>query len=69
LNKETSTNPLALVIPGVTGDATKLYMISTVREAFKNGYDVVVVNYRGLAGVPLKVRTTFWYKKWVIIDT
>lgn len=54
-----SNKPLLAVIPGVTGDASKLYMISIIQESFKNGYDVVVINYRGLAGVPLKVRICF----------
>lgn len=54
-DKETSTNPLIILIPGLTGDHTVLYMISTLRAALKNHYDCVVVNYRGLVGVPLKV--------------
>jgi hypothetical protein len=30
-------------------------MISTLKAALENEYDAVVINYRGLAGVPLKV--------------
>jgi predicted alpha/beta-fold hydrolase len=45
-----------VVVPGLTGDSTKLYMISTVKAAVERGFDAVVINYRGLAGVPLKVR-------------
>jgi predicted alpha/beta-fold hydrolase len=50
-----STKPLIAMIPGLTGDHTKMYMLSTIKRAQKKGYDVVIVNYRGLAGVPLKV--------------
>ena len=55
LCKENSGRPLLAVIPGVTGDNTKLYMISLVKAACKNGFDLVCINYRGMAGVPLKV--------------
>jgi hypothetical protein len=30
-------------------------MISLIKAAIRNGYDIVVINYRGLGGVPLKV--------------
>lgn len=46
--------PLLAIIPGVTGDASKMYMISLAKASYQHGYDVVVVNYRGLGGVPLK---------------
>lgn len=39
-------NPLAIIVPGLTGDSTNLYSISTIKEASKQGYDAVVVNYR-----------------------
>jgi predicted alpha/beta-fold hydrolase len=59
INRETSTKPLLVLIPGLTGDHTKMYMISSIKAAHKQGYDCVIANYRGLAGVPLKVRILF----------
>jgi predicted alpha/beta-fold hydrolase len=56
MNKAKSSNPLVLIVPGLTGDSTKLYMISTIKAAMEQEYDAIVINYRGLAGVPLKVR-------------
>jgi len=54
LSKDESHRPLLVVVPGVTGDNTKLYMITMVKAAHKNGFDMVCANYRGLGGVPLK---------------
>jgi predicted alpha/beta-fold hydrolase len=56
MSRDTSTRPLLAVIPGVTGDNTKLYMVSMVKAACKNGFDMVCINYRGMGGVPLKVK-------------
>lgn len=53
--RESPYRPLVVIVPGLTGDHTRLYMISTIKAGLENGYDCVVVNYRGLAGVPLKV--------------
>ena len=44
--EEDETRPLIAVVPGVTGDGTKLYMIELVENAWKHGYDLVCVNYR-----------------------
>lgn len=54
-----STKPLLAMIPGLTGDHTNMYMLSTIKRSQREGFDVVIVNYRGLAGVPLKVRIFF----------
>jgi len=59
VDKDTSTKPLLVLIPGLTGDYTKMYMMSSIKASHRQGYDCVVANYRGLAGVPLKVRTQF----------
>ena len=53
--KEKSQRPIVAIIPGVNGENNKLYMISLIKAACKNGYDLVCINYRGLGGVPLKV--------------
>ena len=57
-DKETSTKPLLVIVPGFTGDSTVLYSVSIIRAAHTNGYDCVLINYRGMAGVPLKVSYT-----------
>jgi predicted alpha/beta-fold hydrolase len=54
-DKDISSRPLIAIVPGVTGDINKLYMISLIKASIINGYDIVVINYRGMAGVPLKV--------------
>ena len=53
------SRPLLAIVPGVTGDASKMYMISIAKASYQHGYDVCVVNYRGLGGVPLKVSRMF----------
>ena len=58
-DNEEKVRPLLAIVPGVTGDATKMYMISIAKASYQHGYDVCVVNYRGLGGVPLKVRRIF----------
>jgi len=49
-----SSKPILIIFPGLMGDHTKPYMISLIKEGVKNGFDCVVPNLRGLAGVPLK---------------
>lgn len=44
-------NPLIIVVPGLTGDSRNLYVISTLKEAERHGYDAVIVNYRCQAGL------------------
>ena len=52
-------NPLLVVVPGLTGDITALYMHSTIIEARKHNYDVVIVNYRGQGGLKITVINSY----------
>lgn len=45
------TNPIIVLIPGLSGCHDSLYCQSVTREAFKGGYDVVCVNFVGMAGL------------------
>jgi len=44
-----------MVFPGISGDSTNYYCVNAERACIANGYEMVVVNWRGMAGVPLKV--------------
>ena len=46
---------MLVVIPGLTGEIKALYMQSTILEARKNKYDIVLVNYRGAGGLKITV--------------
>lgn len=47
---------LVVVVPGLSGDSGELYCRTVARACQEANLDCVFVNYRGLAGVPLKVR-------------
>jgi len=51
-----SRRHIIVLIPGVNGDGTKLYAHTLHQTCINNQFDLVVVNWRGMAGVPLKVR-------------
>ena len=42
-----------MVLPGLTATSMGVYIMNVVKEAYEKGFDVVVVNHRGLAGCPL----------------
>ncbi len=44
--EQVRTNPLVIIVPGLTGDSSNLYMTSLIVEAHKHNYDTVIVNYR-----------------------
>jgi predicted alpha/beta-fold hydrolase len=48
-----------ILIPGVNGDSTKLYALSMHKTCIENHYNLVIVNWRGMAGVPLKSAKTY----------
>ena len=50
-----SERHIIILIPGVNGDSSKLYAFSLHETCIKNGFDLVVINWRGMGGVPLKV--------------
>ena len=39
-------NPLVIIVPGLQGDSTSLYITSLVQEAHIYNFDAVIVNYR-----------------------
>ena len=56
----TKERPILVFVPGMSGTSAQLYAISMAKACIKNGYDCVVVNYRGCAGVPLTVSSFVW---------
>ena len=46
-----STRPLMFFIPGLTGDRVRLYVANIMNEAYDRGFDVVMINHRGVGGV------------------
>jgi predicted alpha/beta-fold hydrolase len=48
-----------MVIPGLSGDEKEQYCISAAGACLKRDLDCVVVNYRGMSGVTLKVSICF----------
>ena len=51
--------PLLIFVPGMSGTSKQMYSINMMRACLENNVDGVVVNYRGLAGVPLVVSKCF----------
>jgi len=49
-----SRRPLMLFLPGLSGDHRNLYCTSMANAAIEQGYDFVIMNYRGMDGVPLR---------------
>jgi abhydrolase domain-containing protein 1/3 len=47
--------PLVVCVPGLSGDSSELYCIAVAKSCLKRNLDMVVVNYRGTAGIPLRV--------------
>lgn len=45
--------PLVVVVPGLTSNGHTSYVKDIVRQSEANGFEAVVINYRGLAGVEL----------------
>ena len=55
LDAVAAERPLLFVVPGLTSTSQSGYIVSTVHQFGEvNGYDVVVINYRGLAGAELE---------------
>lgn len=53
---EIRKNALVVIVPGLTGNSSNLYMASVVRECQNQGYDAVIVNYRCNGGLMPSVR-------------
>lgn len=52
---ETKTRNIVILFPGVNGDSMNFYCKSVRRDCIARDYEFVVVNWRGMGGVPLKV--------------
>jgi len=50
-----SQRNIIVVVPGINGDSSKPYVLSLVKACMESNHDLVVVNWRGMGGVPLKV--------------
>lgn len=48
-----SKRPILFLIPGYTGDKTKLYVANAMNTSFQRGYDVILINHRGLGGIKI----------------
>ena len=46
---------IVIIVPGIVGDSTRMYIVNTAIEAKQNGFNSVVVNHRG--GNKLKITT------------
>lgn len=51
--RSSNLRPLLFIVPGLTSHYQHQYVRRSVDTAYKRGYDVVVINYRGLAGARL----------------
>ena len=45
---ELKDRPIIFIAPGLTSDSQAIYVRSMVNQAYSKGFDVVVINYRGL---------------------
>lgn len=63
--EEASKRNLLVVVPGLTGDAQRIYVRNIVQNAYeKHNLDVVFINFRGLGGAKLltpKLYTSYSY--------
>jgi predicted alpha/beta-fold hydrolase len=51
--------PILFVVPGLTSTSQSGYVRGIVSRAVKEGYDVIVINYRGMAGAKLTTDKLF----------
>ena len=59
MGKKKRSNPIIVIIPGLTGDATKLYIQAVTRDCLRNGFDIALINFRGVGGVPVTIPEIF----------
>lgn len=52
---ETKNRNIVVLFPGVNGDSYNFYCKSVKRDCIARDFEFVVVNWRGMGGVPLKV--------------
>lgn len=51
--QQDNKNPLIIIIPGLTSDSDSAYVKHLAFKMAKHGWDVVVINHRGLGGVSI----------------
>ncbi|KAK1386820.1 Embryogenesis-associated protein EMB8 [Heracleum sosnowskyi] len=56
---EKDTTPIVVVIPGLTSDSNAAYIRHLVHSTAMRGWNVVVCNHRGMAGVPFTSDRTY----------
>jgi len=47
---------VAIIIPGLSGGSSTLYVMSLITAAHKNNYDAVVINFKTQGGIKITVR-------------
>ena len=53
IGEKKSKRPIMVLIPGFTGDKTKLYVATAMNISYERGYDVILINHRGLGGIKI----------------
>jgi predicted alpha/beta-fold hydrolase len=56
--------PILCVLPGLTGDNTKLYVHKVIDTAYNLNFDVILINHRGLGGAPLTTPRLYSASSW-----
>jgi len=58
-SSQTVQRPIIVFVPGISGDSSILYCKSMAYTCLEKNFDMVVVNYRGMAQVPLKTAKVY----------
>ena len=58
---ENCEKPILFIMPTLTGSSTTPTMINIAKEGKKRGYDICLINWRGLAGAKLTTPRSYTY--------